>query len=447
MPKITGFDRKALPAESSLSTLWYIGWRNVLKTKELYKQVAFFKAISPSSTFLKPRQWIDSEKARDWLGGPLPHSEEDEEVGKIMLCPGGWLSTELQICPICLESGYHSYWHQLIDLHECPMHGCKIVGKCQSCGSHLPTYKFGRDLFNKPYYCFKCGGPISGAVPNLSFFREFREHSNELTTRFAKLAVWASEIKGHKCRAICHVAPSLRDTVWFKHGEIALELGRTCHPLPSSQILSSTQAVEFLRWRVQMILTPWQMRLNRTRIEYGHLYPVWSAFIRRIFYWVYGADPSYRFKEVHHLYLDQRHSIVLKEWDVRELAFSFLLEHCWVGGGDLSQTKIWSRHPSELPLTGLVFWEGRICRAGFMYSLLAMFAGLILTIKEISKRSSQLDVLQLRLSQRQWSAMHFKYTSSGLCTGVAVFPKLSGYPVKWSASLKKALSEFVVKAV
>lgn len=436
MPNLTGKGLAPLPGESSLSSLWHIAWRNSLGTKELFRLLSSYKSISKYNSFLDPSYWINSSISGTRLGIELPHPGEVYDLGTIMSCPGGWLSTKLRFCPICLEHGYHSYWYQLRDLNYCPIHGCRITSECQSCGNQLPEYRFSKDLFENPYFCPKCHAPLSGATPVLSYIKDFRQHFDQLKTCYEVLENWAHGIKGHKCRAICHTASALDRCHWRKHEEMLWELGRICHPLPEAPLLSSTTGMEVLRWRVQMVVTPWQFRPKRISIRYDRINVLWSALIRRLHYWIYGALPSSRFAEVERRYNEEYHHIQLDQWDDRELAFSIFLDHC---EGHLRVGATMSADgPGNLPNIGLSFWEGRISRLGFMYSMLAAFAGLVLTIRSEARISKVLDLFQLRLRQRQWCAVHFQYSRQGLCTGAAVFSKLDGYPVHWSAAIKTA---------
>lgn len=64
----------------------------------------------------------------------------------------------LYICPICIRKGYHSVFHQLKIIDECPFHCQKLIQACERC-SRWYRNDFGYEITNKatlPFHC-NCG--------------------------------------------------------------------------------------------------------------------------------------------------------------------------------------------------------------------------------------------------------------------------------------------------
>jgi len=375
----------------------------------------------------------------------LPHNDEATCLRQISSCPGGWMSSRLRICPLCLEHGYHSFWYQLYDLKVCPVHGCLLTERCQCCGKPLPEYRFGRMLFEHPYRCPNCLGPISGVVPELSLFREFWAHNEELRGNYESLQRWANEITGRQCRGICHTVPTLQDCLWAKHTEIRRAPGRVCHPLPGCLPSSLDFALEVLTWRIQMVGTPRFQSPTRIVTDFRCVNSVWKAFVRRVCYWLYGVPPGSEPEEDNSRFEQQYPNMKLSEWDFRRLAFCLFLAHCKTFPPRFYDNRWWIEGLGDLPPVPMILWNKRMSRTGLMRSLLATLAGLIYTIKALVRNKMVLDVRELLYMQTRWMAVHVECDDQGLCEGAAVFPKIERYPVQWSASIKISYAQPKIK--
>lgn len=65
----------------------------------------------------------------------------------------------LFFCDTCIAKGFHSLFHQLMILENCPYHPeKKITNKCPNCNGTFRYYNFG--AFEKPFHCESCNQSI-----------------------------------------------------------------------------------------------------------------------------------------------------------------------------------------------------------------------------------------------------------------------------------------------
>lgn len=67
----------------------------------------------------------------------------------------GMISKSLRFCPQCLlEQGYYRLYWRFGNLEGCPVHRCRLLDMCPSCGTTIP-------IFKAPFrigFCPRCGG-------------------------------------------------------------------------------------------------------------------------------------------------------------------------------------------------------------------------------------------------------------------------------------------------
>lgn len=428
---VCGRHRAPLPHESVLSSLWYLGWRNALSRRELFLLCAKKKIPSRFEPFLDPSNWLDPEKLAKLTGWVLPSRKQilSNRFHNI------WLSPNLRLCPLCLEHGYHSHWFQLLDLHTCPVHGCQITEVCQACGAKLPPYAFGKALFGKHYHCPTCRKPLCGALPNLLLFDEFEAHRDEVFRRFAAFDAWEQHFAEIDYEAYCIRQSRPNWTLWCRPELMLHELGRRCNPLPSRVTPASSSGFEVLRWGLKMQERPFYLRHSRYSIDFKPITQVLRAFFRRLEYWVFGGFFSKRMGEVLARSHNHNGRFRLSEWDRRELAFCLF----WTQYSNDSYTgyrsEIWHPYLHELPQVGFFIHEGRIARVALMNVLLGLFAGLYLTIARAQKNSDTIDFKRLALYEADLIAKSCSFPKKRM-SGIVIFPKIDGFPVKWSAAIR-----------
>jgi hypothetical protein len=171
--KLAGTDLCPLAFESELSILLRIAWRNAFDAKLMREH---FSSRRIRFHFCRKRLAV-------LLGWTV---EEEELTGDYY----SWftiffIAPLFRYCPICLEGGYHSYLYQCLEIRCCPIHDIPLSMECQCCGETTIPYRAYEAWFIRPYFCSRCGQPISGAEPVLEAHLDFRvvEHSVEETLR------------------------------------------------------------------------------------------------------------------------------------------------------------------------------------------------------------------------------------------------------------------------
>lgn len=79
----------------------------------------------------------------------------------------------LRYCPVCIEHGYHSIFHQIYLIIDCPIHGINLIQKCPKCKKYLPYDLYSlKKIF--PYTCRFCQYEFRvphGAYTNIDPYR------------------------------------------------------------------------------------------------------------------------------------------------------------------------------------------------------------------------------------------------------------------------------------
>jgi len=174
-----GTDLKPLPLESCASFLLRFAWRNRLSAAQLREcssKSQQFPFTFDEKIFAQVSSWHSTDIA------------ERHRVGNTHWAV--WKSDLFRYCPLCLECGYHSFWHQFSMLWLCPIHHIELRTRCHSCNADCPNYPTSKKLFDRPYYCAKCKMPICGVAPSLSAHLDFRECGIDLNEAFAPYTKW-----------------------------------------------------------------------------------------------------------------------------------------------------------------------------------------------------------------------------------------------------------------
>ncbi|MEM5345060.1 hypothetical protein [Paraburkholderia azotifigens] len=174
-----GRDLSPLPHESALTILWRFGWRNVLGPPEIRAFLADGRKQIDWGAFKRIASW--------WC-------PEDTEL-RIERLPARkmFFDSCLRYCPICLECGYHSVWHQFRPLPSCPIHDVRLMSRCFNC--RLPTtwmFEYLNDR-TKPFRCKTCNGYLAGVEPNLDLHLDLRDQSAAIRDRLDRYDGWVTE--------------------------------------------------------------------------------------------------------------------------------------------------------------------------------------------------------------------------------------------------------------
>lgn len=186
----TGSALARLPNESSVSSLLWLAWRNSVRAKDVRRLCTGRTTSNPRHTFLRPK-WIDAERVFRQTNWQLPSVREKSVLRRLEPVAPGWLCEQFRFCPICLESGYHSFWFQFVPLRICPLHDVRLTTACSCCGKVIGSYAIVDALFHTAFRCQKCGAPLAGAPLSLFQHVELRHHAKQFEEAFSLLNRWA----------------------------------------------------------------------------------------------------------------------------------------------------------------------------------------------------------------------------------------------------------------
>jgi len=95
--------------------------------------------------------------------------------------------TEMWVCPICIDNGYHSPIQQLPWVTHCPFHKVELINKCPQCSRGLVL-----DKGSLPYLCRWCGYPDI-RVRDSSFTNRIINDGTTIINRYLEFIVEAKE--------------------------------------------------------------------------------------------------------------------------------------------------------------------------------------------------------------------------------------------------------------
>nr|WP_081712820.1 TniQ family protein [Burkholderia sp. AU4i] len=179
-----GADLGPLPFESAISIFWRSCWRNVLgrrDARDLFSQTAGQRKLG----------MVDLGKFSNVTGWNATEVSQGSAKLHDLL-----FEKRLRICPICLESAYHSVWHQFRGLHICPIHSCQLLPTCAYCGAGTLIVN---DYFRhnaRWMRCVFCGQYLAGAAPDLNAHIDLRNQSGTLAAHFGVLDKWWRDYAG-----------------------------------------------------------------------------------------------------------------------------------------------------------------------------------------------------------------------------------------------------------
>lgn len=186
-------DLSPLPHESILSSLWRFAWRNSLNGQQLLRHCSQRAVFSSALRPLFEEICLDRfALASGWKLG-------EAELMCGLDDPISW-SSQLRYCPVCLEHGYHSYWHQSLHIATCPLDGTPLETTCHYCRNQLPEYGLNRPLLERSYVCPRCHKPIAGVWPSIELRLSFHDRDRELSQVFSPLDHWWGQCRDTRAR-------------------------------------------------------------------------------------------------------------------------------------------------------------------------------------------------------------------------------------------------------
>jgi hypothetical protein len=211
-----------------------------------------------------------------------PAEEANTMTGRAACLLNAMFSSTLRICPLCFESGYHSFWFQCVALPLCPVHAVPLTSRCQACGCPLPSVVDACSSW-KPYRCNDCLSWISGAEFVPAMHHEFRDHARELQRKFDNLMAWANRL--HLAHAEVGSAYAVVSRYWQWRGTLAYALCARLAPVLPQSLENSKHAVTILSWCLRRDGT--QLFYGRRRTEERHYVDlVYRATLRMLAKWL-----------------------------------------------------------------------------------------------------------------------------------------------------------------
>lgn len=170
----------ALPYESRLSFTMYSSWLNATGGSPITQPLgASTRGLVPP----KRASRDDPVLKRAWLFAP-----HRGVVPYLMSCP-------VKLCPICIESAYHSYLYQIDGLHLCPIHNCKLIGRCMTCGAPLSESVKVRTGSLEVYQCYVCGEPLSGTPASPEARLHLSSMRESIVIRLSPYIAWFAGVE------------------------------------------------------------------------------------------------------------------------------------------------------------------------------------------------------------------------------------------------------------
>lgn len=159
------------PYESPWSIFEKFKFANQVSSKDILKcfasdYVQKLKTVARSHYNLVTLSVFDSEKVKSGLQYDLIDENKINLDRMVGILPGKllngreyylsyYLRSDLFYCPLCLESGFHSIFHQFKMVHKCPYHEVPLLRSCPKCNQRIP-YELSDKYVTDPFQC-ACG--------------------------------------------------------------------------------------------------------------------------------------------------------------------------------------------------------------------------------------------------------------------------------------------------
>lgn len=430
-----GASFKAMPCESTFSVLSRIGAHGVLSPRVLKEKTSRSAQVKSHGDSFLDLSWLDERKLREGYGleyAQLPDVKRFEQFGSLLAV---YFSNRLQICPLCFEAGYHSYWHQMRNLQACPIHFVPIQTVCQ-CSNPFPSYRFSKDLFKFPYRCIHCQSPLAGAMVDYDQYEDFRDKHETVSRSFDAIESWAQSTppKLDAARITGHL-PGMRN--WCRPDDFLRSLGEQFHPFPNGATASTPSAITVLTWRVEMMSSRWlggHEELYRRKRKRRQTVLLYRTTLRMLASWIesdgiHVEGGLYPFKEGH----------LLRVADLPTKVIAYRLVRAQLEGYGCNEdgyTRPILKH--NYPEIFLPSFEGRVPRLAWRAIFLAMFACCYYLV-EAGKREGYINMNTLGIKAEDMICRFFPSSPVGICKGGVAFPSIPGLPIKPASLLTNKL--------
>ena len=262
---------------------------------------------------LTAREWSETLDYR--LSFELPYT-----VGLL-------LSNNFRFCRHCLESQFHSTFHQIAIVDTCLLHASPILEACVHCASPAGTIESVLKKGYKAYVCGRCKKPIYGNASSHTSPREFRQSLSSSSERFQQFADWLSQAQA-KLWPIEQLIRQNRESAydwgqWGCYRDRLLDSVRSLHPLSSACTIAFEEPLYALPWSLRLAASedatgPIEVNSNPRTQTSGSVY---LSALRSIASW---ASDERIYDDVSFAHLDLNRIIRLEREQLKSMAFAFV---------------------------------------------------------------------------------------------------------------------------
>jgi hypothetical protein len=444
-PRWVGEDLHSLPLESKIGALLRFAWMNGLKAKKV-SDLLRYDLISR----LGVHEHADDKTILKIFRKNTRFDIDDyEEKYAIDALDDYWFCKELRICAVCMEGGYHSFWHQLIPLKVCPIHGCGLTNACQTCGKPLARYGINKDLFDRPYFCCCCNQPFTGVQPFLGNHLEFRESARNIERCFSAYVSWIKQLPESR-HVLQQLGVQSREKInelgqWCRPADLLFSLWHIHHPFPVDFPHPPYKEVTLLKWRIRKHPN-WSTEsrgANENKDILRLANSVYRTTLRQLQAWLMKLNRGVGWTIAIAPDFHKDGLIDLQKGDIRELAYMLLRFQ-------METAERWGLYTNvrnaelEWPLQAReLIPEIRTTRLGWRAFFLGVYAGLLHTL-ERAKSNRHLSLYSIRMRAEGLVMECSTMCDSLTLCGAVAFPTISGMPMapfKVSNGLSPPLSK------
>lgn len=416
--RLTGLQYSPLPDESTFSALMRLAWLNVFDRRELADYCIGPGRAVPHFAEFRSLKWVQSDLIFRSLGWTLPNSIEPRIHAKFSNeAELSWNFHNLKFCPLCMEGLYHAIWFQLRNLQRCPLHDCRLVETCMSCGARSPAYEFESQIFDNAYRCATCGKPFSGAPPDVEAHEVLRGGMAQVEKSFAEYHAWLERVDLKAYHRHWPEKPASGWDRWCCVKSIQEHYLHRISVMPSEIAPPARNDLIALCWKTRMFVDDRFDCRNSSVYENGdEMELVLNVFLRCLLPWAFSGVSDTE-QEAIRARFDGNEPIYPQDFDAKQLAYLIVEgSHRWFFG------------PRKGQLGRMKSWCNRVPKVAYCAYLYGVYAGIYHSLKKMQRRG-----------QIAWAPYGFYRVSDyliAMCSvsreehsGRIIFPEVPGMPL------------------
>jgi hypothetical protein len=118
-----------------------------------------------------------------------------KHIAKTNIIINKYINLNFRYCPICIQHGYHSIFHQISLFTKCPFHLIELKTNCPEC-NNIIAYEINDKYFIEPFRC-KCGYWFISKDTHDNFITEW-ENEPQLKIKLPELNYWINLTNSQK---------------------------------------------------------------------------------------------------------------------------------------------------------------------------------------------------------------------------------------------------------